>query len=247
MRSFFVVFLVCLSLSAQEFRATLSGRVTDPAGGAVSDAKVQIRDAGTGAVSNTVSGSDGSYSVSYLTPGNYVITVEKPGFRKSIREGVKLEVAEHATVDIQLAVGEVSQSVTVTENSAILETESADRGMTIESNRVLNTPLPGRNPFAQVWEAPGVVENAAAQRLRPFDIAGSSSITVNGGRPSMNEVLVDGVTSLFEAQSVSYVPTAEATGEFKVQSTNFDAQYGWTTGAVINIITKSGTNEYHGS
>jgi hypothetical protein len=247
MRSLLVVCLFCLSASAQEFRATVSGRITDAAGGAVADAKVEVRDTGTGALANTVSSSDGSYLVSFLTPGNYVITVEKPGFRKSIRDGVKLEVAEHATVDIQLAVGEVSQSVTVTENSAILETESADRGMTVESNRVLNTPLPGRNPFAQVWEAPGVVENAAAQRLRPFDIAGSSSITVNGGRPSMNEVLVDGVTSLFQAQSVSYVPTAEATGEFKIQTTNFDAQYGWTTGAVVNIITKSGTNAYHGS
>ena len=242
MRSFLFAFLFCLSVSAQEFRATVSGRITDAAGGAVADAKVEVRDTGTGALANTVSNSDGTYSASYLTPGSYIITVEKPGFRKSIREGVKLEVAEHATVDIQLAIGEVSQSVTVTENSAILETETADRGMTIESNRVLNTPLPGRNPFAQAWEAPGVVLTAAAQRLRPFDISGSSNITVNGGRPSMNEVLVDGVTSLYQAQSVSYVPTAEATGEFKVQSTNFDAQYGWTTGAVINIITKSGTN-----
>src|SRR5260370_11449365 len=125
MRSLLVVLVFCLSISAQEFRATVAGRITDSVGGAVSDAKVEVRDTGTSAIANTVSSSDGSYSVSYLTPGAYVITVEKPGFRKSIREGVKLEVAEHATVDIQLAVGEVSQSVTVTENSAILETETA--------------------------------------------------------------------------------------------------------------------------
>ena len=143
MRSLFVLAALCLCVSAQEFRATLAGRITDAAGAAVADAKVEVRDAGTGAVVNTISGSDGSYSVSYLTPGNYVITVEKPGFRKSIRDGVKLEVAEHATVDIQLAIGEVSQSVTVTADSAILETESADRGLTVESNRVLNTPLAG--------------------------------------------------------------------------------------------------------
>jgi hypothetical protein len=247
MRVTALALLLSLCLGAQEFRATVAGRITDAVGAAVAGARLEARDANTGAVANTLSAEDGSYQIAFLTPGSYVITVEKPGFKKSIRDGVKLEVAARATVDIQLALGEVSQSVTVTADSSVLETESADRGLTVESNRVLNTPLQGRNPFAQAWSAPGVVENAAAQRLRPFDIAGSSSITVNGGRPSMNEVLVDGVTSLFQAQSVSYVPTAEATGEFKVQTTNFDAQYGWTTGAVVNIVTKTGTNDFHGS
>jgi hypothetical protein len=247
MRFIALSLLLSLSAFAQEFRATLSGRITDSAGAAVAGAKIEARDANTGALAATTSADDGSYQMAFLTPGSYVITLEKPGFKKYIREGVKLEVAERATVDIQLALGEVTQSVTVTADSAILETESADRGLTVETNRVLETPLQGRNPFAQAWSAPGVVENAAAQRLRPFDISGSSSITVNGGRPSMNEVLVDGVTSLLEAQSVSYVPTAEATGEFKIQTTNFDAQYGWTTGAVVNIVTKNGTNDFHGS
>lgn len=231
----------------QEFRATLAGRITDSAGSAVAGAKIEIKNAGNGELFTTTSGDDGAYQVAFLTPGDYVVTVEKPGFKKSIREGVRLEVAARGVVDVQLALGEVSQSVTVSAGAALLETESADRGLTIESNRVLNTPLQGRNIFAQAWSAPGVIENAAAQRLRPFDIAGSSSITINGGRPSTNEVLVDGVTSLFQASSVSYVPTAEATGEFRVQNTNFDAQYGWTLGGVVNIITKNGTNEFHGS
>jgi hypothetical protein len=141
----------------------------------------------------------------------------------------------------------LNQSVTVSAGAEVLETESADRGLTVESNRVLNTALQGRNIMAQAWSAPGVVENAAAQRLRPFDISGSTSLTVNGGRPGTNEILVDGVTSLYEASSASYIPTAEATGEFKVQNTNFDAQYGWTLGGVINIITKNGTNDFHGA
>jgi hypothetical protein len=245
----FISFALALSVCAfaQEFRATLAGRITDSAGAAVSDAKIEVRNADNGETSAATSGSDGNYQVSFLLPGNYVITVEKPGFKKAIREGVKLEVAERAVVDIPLAIGEVSQSVTVTANAAALETESADRGLTVESNRVLNTPLQGRNPFAQAWSAPGVIENAAAQRLRPFDISGSSSITINGGRPSTNELLVDGVTSLYEAQSASYVPTAEAIGEFRVQNTNFDAQYGWTQGGVINMVTKNGTNDFHGS
>lgn len=232
---------------AQEFRATLAGRITDSAGSAVTGAKVTVKNPATGQVSNTTSGDDGNYQVGYLTPGTYVVTVEKTGFKTSVRDGVQLLVAQRATLDFQLALGEVTQSVTVTAGPAQLETETADRGLTIEQNRVLAVPLQGRNPFAAAWSAPGVVPAAGAQRLRPFDIAGSSSIVINGGRPSTNEVLVDGVTSLFQASSVSYVPTEEAVSEFRVQNTNFDAQYGWTLGGVINIITKNGTNEFHGS
>jgi hypothetical protein len=243
-----ILFLACtLSLSGQEFRATLEGAVTDSSGAPVAGAKVVATSVGSNASAETVSGGEGRYLISYLTPGSYVVSVEKPGFQRVVHEGVNLTVAEHATLDLSLTVGTVNQTVTVTANAAILETETADRSLAITSTTLLNTPLQGRNPFAIAWSSPGVVENASVTRLRPFDIAGSSSITINGGRPSTNEVLVDGVTSLLEASSVSYVPTAEAMSEFRVQTTNFDAQYGWTLGGVINIITKNGTNDFHGS
>ena len=245
------LFIAAITLSvcgfAQEFRATISGRVTDAAGAAVANARVEIKSRDTGELSMTLTSEEGTYQVSFLIPGNYVVTVEKPGFKKTVREGVRLEIAQHGVLDLELALGEVTQSVTVSENLRALETESADRGATFESRRVLEVPLMGRNPFSQAWSSPGVVQNASTQRLRPFDIAGSSSMVIGGGRPSANEVLVDGVSSLFQASSVSYVPTAEAMSEFKVQTTNFDAQYGWTLGGVVNIITKNGTNQFHGS
>ena len=247
MRIILVALAVSLCAYTQEFRATLSGRIIDAAGAAVPGAKVDIKNADTGAVSTTLSSDEGNYQVSFLLPGNYIITVEKPGFKRVVREGVRLEVAQRAVVDVQLALGDVAQSLTVSAGAELLETESADRGATIESRRVLDVPLMGRNPFSEAWSAPGVIQNASTQRLRPFDIAGSSSMAIDGGRPSTNEVLVDGVSSLFQASSVSYVPTAEAMSEFKVQTTNFDAQYGWTLGGVINIITKNGTNQFHGS
>src|SRR5260370_37216170 len=125
--------------------------------------------------------------------------VAKPGFKKTVREGVHLDIAQHGVLDLELALGEVTQSVTVTANVRVLETESADRGATFESRRVLEVPLMGRNPFSQAWSSPGVVQNASTQRLRPFDIAGSSSMVIDGGRPSTNEVLVDGISSLFQA------------------------------------------------
>jgi outer membrane receptor protein involved in Fe transport len=247
MRKVVIALAVSWCAYAQEFRATLSGRITDAGGSTVVGAMVEVRNADTGEVSTTASGDEGLYQVSFLTPGNYIVTAERPGFKKAVREGIRLEVAQRAVVDVQLELGEVTQSVTVTAGTAVLETESADRGATIESRRVLEVPLMGRNPFSEAWSAPGVIQNAATQRLRPFDIAGSSSMVIDGGRPSNNEVLVDGISSLFQASSVSYVPTAEAMSEFKVQTTNFDAQYGWTLGGVINIITKNGTNQFHGS
>jgi len=245
----FTLLAIVLSLCvcAQEFRATIAGRITDTAAAGVTGAKITITNPATGQTTETTSGDDGNYQVGFLTPGNYTITVEKSGFKTSVHRDVQLQVAQHATLDVQLELGEVSQSVTVTAGAALLETESADRGLTIGQDRVLNVPLQGRNPFAAAWSAPGVIASSGAQRLRPFDISGSSNLVINGGRPSANEVLVDGVTSLFQASSVSYVPTEEAVSEFRVQNTNFDAQYGWTLGGVINIITKNGTNEFHGS
>lgn len=239
------IFSVCAL--AQEYRSTISGRVTDAAGAAVAGAQVEVKNADTGETSTTVTSDEGAYQVSFLIPGNYVLTVAKPGFKKTTQEGVRLEIAQRAVLDVQLALGDVTQSVTVNADVQSLETESADRGATFESRRVLDVPLMGRNPFSEAWSAPGVIQDASTQRLRPFDISGSSSMVIDGGRPSTNEVLVDGISSLYEASSVSYVPTAEAMSEFKLQTTNFDAQYGWTLGGVVNIITKNGTNQFHGS
>ncbi len=247
MRIVLALVVVSVCAYAQEFRATLTGRITDAAGAGVADARITIKNSATGEETQTTSGAEGDYEAGFLLPGDYVMTVQKPGFETSVRQGISLAIAQRATLDVSLTVGQVNQTVTVTANAAILETESADKGLTVESKRVLDLPLQGRNPFAAAWSAPGAIEAAGAQRLRPFDIAGSSSIVINGGRPSTNEVLVDGISSLYQAQSVSYVPTAEALQEFRVQTTNFDAQYGWTLGGVMNMITKNGTNEFHGS
>src|SRR5579885_37230 len=234
-------------LLGQEFRATLRGRISDPSGAAVPGARVEVKSAGQGATSTAISGDGGEYEVPFLQPGSYVVTVEKPGFSKLVREGIQLGVAERAVVDFTLTVGDVNQSVTVNADTPLLEASTADRGLSLEPKRVLETPLQGRNIFAQAWSAPGVAVTASVTRLRPFDIAGSSSMAISGGRPSMNEVLIDGVSNLARASSVAYVPTAEAAQEFRVQTSAYDAQYGWTTGGIVNIITKSGTNDFHGS
>lgn len=247
MRFLLVALTLPISVYAQEFRATLSGRISDTTGAAISGATVEIKNVDTGETWKASSNNDGDYQVAFLMPGNYTVTAETPGFKKIIRDGIKLLVAGHGVVDLQLALGDVNQSVTVSGGAPLLETENADRGLTVESKRVLETPLQGQNPFSQALETPGVVLNHPAQNLRPFDVFNFTQVVVNGSRPNYNELLVDGVSALAEASTMAYMPTAEAVSEFKVQATIYDAQYGWTLGSVINVTTKNGTNQFHGS
>src|SRR5262245_25969014 len=231
---------------AQEFRATISGQVTDASGAVMPGATISARSIATNAIYRTESGADGEYALRNLDPGSYVITVEKTGFRKLVREGVVLQVSDHATLNLAMQTGDVTESITVKEDIAQLQTETAVRGLVIDRTRVLNTPLQGRNMFAIAWSTPGVQIAAAVQRLRPFDIAGSTSIVINGGRRGQNDVQVDGVTATYQAGQISFVPSIDSVGEFKVVTNPFDSQFGFTTGGVVTSVTRSGANQYHG-
>lgn len=236
-----------VALSAQEFRASLAGKVTDPTGAAVSGASIAARSNATGAVTPAITNDEGYYQILFLNPGDYSVSAEKSGFQKSIQENLNLQVAEKATLDIKLSIGDVAQTMTVEANAGVVEAETADRGLTVDAKRVEATPLQGRNIIALAWTSPGVAVTAGVQRLRPFDIGGSGGMSINGGRPQMNEVLVDGVTALGRTYSLTFVPQSETTDEMRVQTTVYDAQYGGTTGGIINITTKSGSNAWHGS
>jgi outer membrane receptor protein involved in Fe transport len=253
MRSGFkFIFHFCLLIgmavlaSAQDFRATITGQVTDTAGSILPGAVVTARHTATNAIYKTQAGDDGEYALRNLEPGEYVITVEKDGFRKLSREGVILQVAGQATLNLSLQAGELTESVTVREDIAQLQTETAVRGIVIDSTRVLNTPLQGRNMFAIAWSVPGVQVTAGAQRLRSFDIAGSTAMQINGGRRGQNDVQVDGVSAVYQSGQVSFVPSVDSLAEFKVVTNPFDSQYGFTTGGVVTSVTRSGSNQWHG-
>lgn len=246
-RLFLLLTFTSVLITAQEFRASLSGRVTDSSGAIVEGATVVAIATATNVSTSSVTNAEGYYQILFLNPGEYTVVTNKPGFQKRLEEHLALQVAERATLDIQLSVGDVAQTMTVEANAAVIETESAERGLTIDARRVEATPLQGRNVIALAWTAPGVAVTSPVQRLRNFDTGGSSGISINGGRPKMNEVLVDGVTSLDRAVNTTFMPQSETTDELRVQTTAYDAQYGWTTGGIINITTKSGSNAWHGS
>ncbi|HQR33134.1 MAG TPA: TonB-dependent receptor [Blastocatellia bacterium] len=246
--SFCAILLCVMSFhaQAQEFRASVTGQVTDASGAVLPGAAITARNVATNALYKTTSGEDGEYVLRNLDPGSYAVTVEKTGFRKLLREGIVLQVGAQVTLNLQVQTGDVSEAVTVREDIAQLQTETAVRGIVIDQTRVVNTPLQGRNVFAIAWSVPGVQIGASVTRLRPFDIAGSTSITVNGGRRGQNDAQVDGVTATFQAGNISFVPSVDSIGEFKVVTNPFDGQFGFTTGGVITSITRSGTNQFHG-
>jgi hypothetical protein len=232
---------------AQDIRGSASGVISDGQKHGIADVEVTVSSKELGVKLTVKSDENGQYQVPFLNPGSYDVTAEKSGFALVHQTGLVVSMAGETRLNITLPVAAVAQEVTVVAKPQLVEADSADRGMTVDNVRVENTPLSGQNIFAQAWSAPGVAVTSGAQRLRSFDVGGSSGMSINGGQPSSNEVLVDGTSALSQSSSVAYVPPVSATQEFRVQSSVYDAQYGWTSGGIVNIATKSGTNRFHGN
>ncbi|MBL8227857.1 MAG: TonB-dependent receptor [Bryobacterales bacterium] len=237
-------------LMGQDFRASVVGRVTDGSGAAVPMALVTATNNGTGFVTRTNSTSTGDYTITGLAPGVYQLTVEMKGFKKFVQDKLTLAIQERPTIDVTLEPGDVLTSVTVTSDAAVLETSTASRGELISGRTLVDMPLNGRNAFALAGLAPGVAVTARGQAstfLRPTANLGISSIALSGSQPRQNEALLDGIPNTGSDGLIQFVPSIDATQEFKVQTNSFDAEYGRFTGGVINAMIKSGTNEFHGA
>jgi Carboxypeptidase regulatory-like domain len=251
-RGLFAALLLCMAagtLSAQEFRATVKGQVTDPSKAAVPGATVSVLNQQTNETANTVTNQEGSYTLPFLRPGLYTLTVELSGFQKYVRKDMQLEVSQVAQINVQLTVGGVTEQMTVSAESPLLETGKADRGTVIDSHRIAELPLQSRSPMALGVLIAGVNYNAQAIYLRPFDNGALADWSMNGGQNRNNEFLMDGAPNNANqgGNNIAYVPPADAVQEFKVQTNSFDAQYGRTAGGVVNMSLKSGTNSFHGT
>lgn len=242
---------------AQEFRATLTGRVTDATGAGVPGAKVTSQNLATNESANVTTGADGDYTIPLLQPGNYRIQAEANGFKTSVRERIELFVGDRRTVDFSLEVGQTQESVTVTAAAPLLDEATATRGGVIENLRVTELPLNGRNPFMLSNLTPGVQFNGNPQFIRPFDNGDNANFSINGGVRQTNTFLIDGspddaatdpaADRSHANANIAYIPTVDSTQEFKIVTNFYDAQYGRTGGGIITVSTKSGTNQYHGT
>src|SRR5947209_3241688 len=255
-------FAICaLSLSlqvfSQEFRATVTGRVTDPTGTGVPGAKVTVQNSATNEQSMANTTGDGDFTVPFLVPGKYNVTVEAAGFKQETRNNIELRVNDKVTLNFAMQIGAVTESVEVTAAPPLLEAATASRGGVIDNIRVTELPLNGRNPINFANLTTGVQFNGNPVFTRPFDNGDNVNFSINGGLRQTNEYLLDGVPDdavtnsdaarTRSQQNIAYIPTVDATQEFKIVTNFYDAQYGRTGGGIVNITTKSGQNEFHGT
>jgi hypothetical protein len=237
----------------QEARGTITGTVTDQSGAVLINATVEVRHQETNEVTQTVTSAAGAYTLPFLRTGVYSITVTASGFKKAVRDKVELRVGDRLQADFTMELGGVTEQVTVTGEVELLQTATANSGQVIDREAVKDLPLLGRNPFMLAAVATGVQYTPTRQSRsnRPFDNGGMDSFAMNGGRQFTNEFLLDGVpntnTETTSPSNLSFVPSPDATEEFKVQTNTYDAQYGRTGGGAVNVSLKSGTNQLHGN
>ncbi len=248
MRHFLFALLgVAAALSAQEFRGTFSGIVTDSQGSAIPKVKITVNETRTNTKANAVSGTTGEYTIPFLAPGLYDITAEAAGFKTFNQRGMTLSAGEHPVVDIHLEVGAISESVTVTAEAPILVTSNPSLGQVITTAEVEDIPINGRTPMMLDNLALGVVSTFEPGPVRPFDNGAANSISIGGAPSSRNEVLLDGAPNAGQTNQMAYSPMSDAVTEVRVQAFDMDASSGHTMGGTVNVVTKSGTNSLHGT
>jgi len=233
--------------SAQQITATLTGTVTDSSGAVVPGAKITIHDNARGVdVRSATTDNTGVYTIQQLPYGTYTVTIEATGFQKYVANEVILHVGDHQTLDAVLRVGQTTQEVTVSASTVPVETSSSAQEGTVNSTQVRELQLNNRNFEQLVTMEPGVSSTLPDQIS--FGITNTSSVSVNGARPGANNWTVDGADVNDSGSNLTLlnVPSIDALQEFKLERSTYDAQYGRSSGGQINVVTKSGSSQFHG-
>ena len=248
-----IVALGMSSATAQESRGALSGRVTDNTGASVPGADIEVTNTDSNTTSKGTSNEAGLYTVPYLNPGPYKVSVGAKGFSTVVREGMEVRVGDKLTLDIQLKVGELRETITVTGETPLLEASSASISQVVDRRRISELPLGDGNPITLLRLAAGVVAGSA------FFTSGSSlsnsgpAMWVSSGAIGGNEYTLDGApntsdyANLKTGARVGFEPPTDSVEEFRVVSSSFDAQLGHTSGATVDLAIRSGTNTPHGT
>ena len=234
---------------AQQETATLTGIVRDESGAIVQGATVTVTNVQTNIGVKTETDDAGAYVIPSLRPGEYSVTAERQGFPKFVRTGITLQVAQVARIDITLQAGQLTETVEVVGATSLLDTQTSSRGLVIDQKKIVDLPLNGRDYNQLALLSPGVLPGTP--RLASVNFKGV--LNVNGNRTFNNVFLLDGVDNIsysnsFRGENVQLVqPSIEALQEFKIQTNAYSAEYGRSSGAVVNATIKSGTNTVRGS
>jgi hypothetical protein len=233
---------------------SISGTVKDPQGAAVPKAEVTLTEETTGASRTVTANDEGVYSAVGLPVGRYTISTAPAGFKKTVSSGVELHIGERVNVDLNLEVGAVGETVTVTGAAALVETRNADVSSLVTEKQVTELPLNGRNYAQLVTLVPGISPVTQAGAGGAFGTGGTGldshvDMSVNGNGSNTNLWTVDGVNNMDVGSNATLLvfPSIDSIAEFRVERNSFSAEYGQAQGAVINLITKGGGNEFHGT
>src|ERR1051326_2545932 len=237
--------LICIIGGAQEFRGSITGKVTDPNGAVVAGATVTIKNVATNAQATTTTNEEGSYDFLLLLPGKYNLTVTAQGFKVEAREGIEIRVADKLTADVQLQTGSVAETVTITASPS-LETGSVTTGEVVQRRQIAELPLSEGTAYQLATLAPGVAYTGNPMFTAPISNGNLAAFRVNGA-PAQNQITLDGSPNYAFDFAVGFSPPADAVEEFKVQTNAFDAQQGYSAGGTVNVAVRSGTNDPHGS
>ncbi len=222
--------------------ASLTGRVTDSSGGIVPDASVLLINTGTSVEFRSLTNNDGYFLIPTLPPGEYRVAIEKAGFKSIHQAGIKLDVGQVARIDYLLQVGAVSESVEVSAQMVLLDSETSSLGQVVSGRQVTELPLLGRNAYSLAALVPGVRTSVGMNDL-PVDQISTVSASINGSRAGQNEFLLDGAPNTAAAQNQPVIfQNVDSVQEFKVETNTFSAEYGRSAGGVFNVVTKSGSN-----
>jgi hypothetical protein len=246
--------LLAVTTPAQETRGLITGRVMDASGAVIPNARVTVRNLETGLAPSVTTSQDGDYTIPYLLPGRYHLTVEASGFKRLQRENIELQIGDKLGLDLQLETGAVSETVTITsESTPLLDTTTATSGQVIDRRRISELPLAEGNPMTLVRLAPTTVITGVFTAMSALSTSGPSDFTVEGTPQGGNEFTLDGSPNTADrggqagALRVGMQPPPDAVQEFKVVNTSFDAQQGHTAGASIDVSVRSGTSKFSGA
>ncbi len=238
---------LAVAAHAQVTTATITGAVADTTGAVIPHAKVVATEISTGVQVTAESNESGQYTLPFLKPGEYTVTVALPGFQRYERQHIALVSGDHPTVDIPLSVGDTSQTVEVTAATPLLQSEDASIGQVFLDKQVQDLPLNGRTPLSFVQFTAGVVATTNPVSVHAYDNSATAGFSVGGLANKNSEVLLDGSPDTASDNSPAYSPPVDATSEVKLNIFESDATYGHAAGGVANIVTKSGTNQIHGT
>lgn len=241
-----VAALLLAVASAQETRSTIFGRVLDASGAAVPQVTVTVTNVDTNTAARLKSNEAGYYEAPLLLPGNYQVSAEATGFKTLVRKGIVLVVASKAEIDLHLEIGTLTDSVTVEANAVMLDTETPSAGKSITNQEIMDLPNMENNAVLLAQMAPGMQTSGTTAYMGLHSNMGSSDYEMYGNVGG-NDWSLDGAANVGQQRRAAFLPYNDAIAEFKVDMSNFDASIGHSTGVTISMMTKSGTNEYHGT